>query len=332
MNLRSSLLAAAVFPLFAGTALAAGKPVPPPAPKAAATKAPASQCGDEASCTKECDAKIPAACNKLGVLIHMENDGRDEKAAAAWGKACDGHLVTACLEAGQLYVDGSGVDADGAKAADLFKRACDGNEMRGCLQLALIIRAENGVPKNPKRAAQLLQRACDGAIPEACVELSDMYEDGEGVAKDPKHGIRLLDRACEAGDGAGCRILGIRFEDGIGVDDDAAKALSLYKRACSHSDESGCLKAKELAKEIGSDGNDAAVDPMPAAASASPTPKKKRGDDMLEPLPTPDSPSGKVPDELVDPFGADKPRVRTSPTPSPSPKGTPEDDVPDPFQ
>ena len=302
-----------------------------PAGKPAATKAPASQCGDDESCKKECDGNIPAACYKLGLLLHASDEGKDVDAAAAWTKACQGKVIAACVEAGTLYSEGKGVDADGPKAADLFKRACDAADLHGCLQLGLLIKTENGVPSNPKRAAQLLQKACDGNVTEGCVELADMYEDGTGVVKSERQGIRLLEKACSADDAAGCRILGIRYEDGLGVDDDANKALGLYKKACKQGDESGCLHAKQLAEDLGGGGEEVTevAKPKPAA-TATATPKQKRGDSMLEPLPTAEARPANTPVELVDPFGADKPKA-TPTGPKPKVTATP-DDVPDPFQ
>jgi len=73
------------------------------------------------------------------------------RAARLYTKACDGGVMSACDNLGQLYAGGAGVDVDMVRAERLFRAACDAGNAASCTHLATLVAAREQTP--PPRGA-----------------------------------------------------------------------------------------------------------------------------------------------------------------------------------
>ncbi len=90
-------------------------------------------------------------------------------------KACEAGDAKACLDLGDMYAQGQGVEKSPSKAFDLFKNACDGGDAYGCNNLGWMYQKGEGVEKSLSKAAELYKKACDGGMALSCSSLADPY-------------------------------------------------------------------------------------------------------------------------------------------------------------
>src|SRR5262245_60009821 len=74
----------------------------------------------------------PAACFDRGASL-VDQDPKT--AAEMFTIACEGSVVAACNNLGQLHEEGRGVARDVKKALSLYERACEGSSPHGCNSL-----------------------------------------------------------------------------------------------------------------------------------------------------------------------------------------------------
>src|SRR5438034_1478830 len=153
---------------------------------------------------KSCGEGNVADCNYVGLINQMglRRAKNPEKAGAAYEKACDGGIVSACAAAASIYHD---------------------------LE-----------PRDAPKIARLLQKACEGNVGWQCTLLGHAYEEGEGVTKDLARAARYYQQACDLQSGLGCAALGEMDGNGNGVQKNLLSAVIHYKKACDFREVRGC--------------------------------------------------------------------------------------------
>ncbi len=117
-------------------------------------------------------------------------------------KKCRSGKSAACLEAGDMFLQGAGgVPASKSEALALFDRACTLHSMVGCYRAAEIL-ADVG---EAKRARRLYEKACDSANATACDKLSAMWRDGIGGTQNDRTADAFAKRACKLGRKSSCK-------------------------------------------------------------------------------------------------------------------------------
>ncbi len=230
------------------------------------------------------DAKLPAACNNLGVAYKdgMGIAKNSVKAFELFGRACNEGCLIACFNLGDAYEEGSGVPKDLAHAAQIYSRACEGNEAFSCGRLGhLYSEGWEGVPADPAKAAAHYSAACAEGNLEACNSAGIAFQSGKGVevqpakaaqmygracdggnllacsnlgglirAADPAKAAELYRRACDGGSAAGCNNLGVLAQQGTEGRPDQGRAKELFRRACDGGEALGCLNLGDLALDL----------------------------------------------------------------------------------
>ena len=148
-------------------------------------------------------------------------------------KACDAGRLDACDDLGTAARDGLTGARDLARAATLFKKACDGSVVSACMNLAGGItgdraRASDATWQEPSSS---IEQACNGGHLGACVGLGVRNMQGQGTKKDAKRANELFEQVCRRRSPMGCFYLAISHRQGQGVRDDR-KAARLFKQAC----------------------------------------------------------------------------------------------------
>ena len=174
----------------------------------------ASQCrlGDEAPCTKACDAGDLHACAVLGDMwekgVGVAQDSR--RADALFVKGCkkgDGESCNAHGDVVREKVLAGKLDWDEAFAA--FAKACEHGNARGCASAASIELDGHGHLEQADGVA-LLRKSCelasDGSA-SACFDYGEVLHSGKyGVAKDTILAAKWLAKACRLGAAAACTV------------------------------------------------------------------------------------------------------------------------------
>jgi TPR repeat protein len=150
---------------------------------------------------RACRMRHLESCYDLAV--HEVERGSVAAAVTHYDGACSAGFVAACYNLGTCLVSGE-CSHDPRRGAQLLKRACDGGEPRGCLNLGNSYLVGRGVEANPPEGVRLLGKACDAGVALACGNLGFMFERGEFVARDQDRARALLRRACEGGVADAC--------------------------------------------------------------------------------------------------------------------------------
>ncbi len=181
----------------------AARPAASTAPAAASAVAPwpGVRCDDPTAaanlrffaCTKDCDAKVGAACDTLGDL-HAREEGLPEPAASAgpaaraWGKACELGASVACEKRDKLL-------------SSLATR-CRKLPAEGCLVEA---EARLLLPGEPREAVDaLFQRACSAGNGDGCARSGDLHSEWEPQSVHAPLALRAYEKSCALRSGEGC--------------------------------------------------------------------------------------------------------------------------------
>lgn len=156
---------------------------------------------------------------------------------------CYAGEVASCIQLGDMYAAGQGVERDLARAGEAYSRACDGGASDVCNTLGEMYRQTGALEGGAERAGALFQRACDGGSSAGCLNLGLAFAEHEDFAR----AVSLYERSCNGGWAAGCQQLGHSYEVGEGVRADAAKAIVLYGQACDADLVDACVSAGTLA-------------------------------------------------------------------------------------
>jgi serine/threonine protein kinase len=117
-------------------------------------------------------------------------------------KKCIAGKSSACLEAGEMFLDGKGgLNASKTEALALFDRACTLHSLTGCHRAADVL-VEMG---EGKRARRLYEKACDSASAHSCDKLSGLWREGIGGAKNERTADAFANRACQLGRKSSCK-------------------------------------------------------------------------------------------------------------------------------
>lgn len=162
--------------------------------------------GEIEACTAACDGDDVHACLVLGATYEDRKD--DGKAVAAFHKACDRGLGTACGALSMHYLEGRGVAADATIAASMASKGCDEGSAASCALAGGMAQDGAGGAQDYARAAKLYERGCALGEQHACSALGYLYVDGKGVARDEKKGAELIEKGCKGGDKEACKALG----------------------------------------------------------------------------------------------------------------------------
>lgn len=108
---------------------------------------------------------------------------------------CNAGKSRACLEAGDMFLAGDGVEKSESEALALFDRACKLKSMAGC-QRAADLMVSRG---QERQARRLYEKACDSAVGTACGKLADMWRRGVGGSQNDRTADGFDFRACKLG-------------------------------------------------------------------------------------------------------------------------------------
>jgi len=170
-------------------------------------------CADLRECTERCDKGEAKGCLGLGGLLRSElaagqSSPKGERAAGAFGKACDGGEPSACTALGEMYYQGLGIPRKASSAPALFEKACDAGNDAGCNDLGLAL-TEGAVPRDLSRARRYFERVCNEQTALGCVGLGMLYRDGRGVPMDKPRALQYFQQACNGNIKIGCRLASI---------------------------------------------------------------------------------------------------------------------------
>ena len=103
-----------------------------------------------------------------------------DKQVAKLQKKCDKPKVEACVELGQLYMDGTGVEQDFDQAIKLFGFACNANLPAGCVGLARLSLVDERFDLDTR--TKVNKKACAMMDAEACAWLNDQLAQQKAIA------------------------------------------------------------------------------------------------------------------------------------------------------
>lgn len=249
---------------------------------------------------RACGGGHASACMRLGELFQAS--GSPHKSTPWFQRACDGGEGAACVEL--AYVHDPGLDGRSERAAELYRRACRLGSAEGCRMAALGYRKDSSagavetlaqlepacdrgdarsceallalyargagdpaarLPQleghcaagklglctalgvlhrdrlEPERALALFRQACAAGHAEACRHLSGMSRRGPAARADQQLVRSALERSCQRRDATACHELGLVFERS-----DWALAAASHRRACDGGLGAGCASLADL--------------------------------------------------------------------------------------
>ena len=157
--------------------------------------------------TKKCQANDGEACYTLGKSYSSNPCDGDEckkwslsKSDELYQKACDLRYSKACMDLGDKYEKGSGVEKDIAKAVEFFEKACKMDESQGCVNAGILYQKGEGIKQNVSKATDLYEKACELEHSAGCNNLAIIYEDKGKTSKAKE----FYNQACKMGSGKAC--------------------------------------------------------------------------------------------------------------------------------
>lgn len=163
-----------------------------------------------------------------GTAPNYEEALRWSMAAAEQGNAI------ACMDIGNLYEAGHGVEKSDAEAEKWFVRAVEGGCIYACNSIGFLYL----YPEEPKQpdsvtAASWFARGAEGGDQNCAYNLGLLYEEGNGVEQNYEKAAELYMQAAEGDNGNAYAQyhLGILYENGWGVSVNKDEALRWYKAA-----------------------------------------------------------------------------------------------------
>ncbi|HWE29403.1 MAG TPA: tetratricopeptide repeat protein [Polyangia bacterium] len=144
-----------------------------------------------------CGCALGHAESCYDLAVYEADHGALAGAVAHYEIACRLRHSPACYNLGTCLVSGP-CPSDPTRGAQLLRRACDGGVPHACLNLGNSYVLGRGVERRPAEGVALLTRACDAGVALACFNLSVILTNGP-VAHDEAAAAQLRDRACRGG-------------------------------------------------------------------------------------------------------------------------------------
>lgn len=193
-----------------------------------------------------CDPDAPQTCMELGDRFRKgQGVDKDEKRAAElYSDACGAGLAQGCYRLGQAYAHGRGVPADRAKAATLLRGACEDDVPWACYRLGQAVRRGRGVPRDDVQAIRLLRAACEGGVGKGCTAAEDIRAGlmaPPGANEAGSEQVARFEKACEVGETQACFWAGGMLHAGLVVAPDWGRAARLYRKACDLDHAQACF-------------------------------------------------------------------------------------------
>lgn len=176
-------------------------------------------------------------------LIGMSDE---ERATALAGPAEDfavllveaaeaGHLEAQLL-AGQIYLDGNGVEKDAAEGLRWFGIAAKSGNVMAMNMVGRCCEHGWGTAVDKGLAAQWYATAADGGLDWAMYNLATLYALGDGVSQDREEALHLFERAAALGHAKSMNMIGSFYEDGWVAERDQKQAACHYQRSAEAGD------------------------------------------------------------------------------------------------
>ena len=133
----------------------------------------------------------------------------------------------------RAYLNGVGVDANGAEALRWARRAADQGHAPAQTLLGGFYLDGDVLPRDDAEAARWLWMAVRQSDTAGQSRLGALYLSGRGPEDAPEEGIRLSRLAAQKGDVAAQTNLGLAFADGVGTERREATAIAWYRMAAA---------------------------------------------------------------------------------------------------
>ncbi|MFC5741992.1 tetratricopeptide repeat protein [Dyella tabacisoli] len=180
----------------------------------------------------------------LNRLLHEQPDA----AAKLLQRAAHAGHAPAQTWLAQLYLDGTGVNADAGEALYWFQRAAHADVPMAMNMLGRCHENGWGTRVDYPLAAVWYRRAASHDLDWAIYNLAQMYANGRGMPQDRAEALRWFARAAALGHARAMHFLGQFYEYGWEVEADQAHAFTLYRRSAEGGDYRGlCSWASVLA-------------------------------------------------------------------------------------
>jgi TPR repeat protein len=162
-------------------------------------------------------------------------------------RAADAGQVTAANRLAELYMTGTGVDADVEKALHYYGIGLISGSTGAILGVGDALRTgTRQLAANPAVAMDLFQRAADGGDIGAQRRIASMHLNGEAVPQDVARAEQMLAELANAGDAQSFVDLGDLYRDGNFVTADLAKAVDFYQKSAALNFNTGTTRLASL--------------------------------------------------------------------------------------
>jgi TPR repeat protein/tRNA A-37 threonylcarbamoyl transferase component Bud32 len=159
-----------------------------------------------------CDAGEAAACNNLGFVAggFVATVRNGPRGALVYKLRCSGPFQVGCAGWGDsVKTVPAGTPVNATDAAAAFQRACDAGLTTACVNLGALVYIGRGVTRDRARAEKLFADTCFRGDPSACGEQgSALVTVRMDHPRDVRGGFGFLERACKGGEKDACIAIG----------------------------------------------------------------------------------------------------------------------------
>ena len=202
---------------------------------------PAGEAGWSPALERKCAANDAVACWQLGEAFTLGRGtvANPAKAAAAFGKACDGAIGEACFIAAGARSDAG--DQPGAFA--LYQKGCAAASGDACLYAAIRTETGRGATRDFKAAMVIYDRACTLREQRSCLYMAKLWASGENPygRVDGAAALKYSGLGCEWGDGEACGLASHLAGGNLGAPRDQAAATRYATMGCNAGHFGGCM-------------------------------------------------------------------------------------------
>ncbi len=149
-----------------------------------------------------CACVLEHAESCYDLAVYEADHGGISSAVTHYELACRLRHAPACYNLGTCLVSGP-CPSDATRGAQLLRQACEGGVPHACLNLGNSYVLGRGVERRPDEGVALLARTCDAGVALACYNLSVLLTTGP-VAHDEARAAELRERACRGGVEGAC--------------------------------------------------------------------------------------------------------------------------------
>lgn len=188
---------------------------------------------------RACEGDVGRGCTSLASVIRRTAHFRGNLPAAAKLeiKGCELGDAKGCLNAGQAYLFGSGVEASRETADVYFAKACNESEGAGCKSIGKIHQDGLGVEADMNAANTYYNLA----------------EQHKTISRKQtrRSAYLLFVNACSFGDPLGCFNAGFFNAQGVEVPRNISTSRELFQQACDDGVDAACKKWKDVEPSSG---------------------------------------------------------------------------------